>query len=327
MLRATGAAPRAVTIVKISPNGFGGFIRQDFNVSANAQGGDQANFILYDPTTDQVVLYCGNDFNGDNPAQPNRLYFFDVSSGSPVFLGDIDSSDSGAPPIASPEPASSFLQGAFDGKIYLAAGSDDDIETYRFIRIDIATRAVDGEWYPTAYGESTLTNFLYLPRFNALFNDWYGWSGNTNPGPHNYYTLVLLDRVSIFGTPLSEIVTDISALVSLTPSDLDTAELDDVVAGFVINSKTTARAAMEPLIAAYFFDAVEVDGEIVFKKRGGASVATIPQLDLGAHLSGAERPQLMTTIRQQELEMPYEVEVAYVDPEFEIGRASCRERV
>ncbi len=109
---------------------------------------------------------------------------------------------------------------------------------------------------------------------------------------------------------LASIVTDICERAGLGSAQIDVTALDDIVDGFKITRQMPARAALEPLRQAYYFDAVENGREIVFVKRGAASVATFTADDLGA-TEGAEPAALVVPRRAQETELPAEVNVAY----------------
>src|SRR5690606_34551513 len=91
---------------------------------------------------------------------------------------------------------------------------------------------------------------------------------------------LFLNRGAGEGEVLSAIVTDLCGRAGLGLADLDAAELTDVVPGYVIGRQTTVRGAIEPLAAAYFFDGVESDDALTFRKRGRAPVAAIPRQDL-----------------------------------------------
>jgi hypothetical protein len=75
----------------------------------------------------------------------------------------------------------------------------------------------------------------------------------------------------------------------------------------------TARAALEPLQRAFYFDAIESSGKIVFRKRGGAPVMVIDQEDLAASADGDALPDDLSMTRQQEVELPAVVSVVYID--------------
>jgi hypothetical protein len=66
------------------------------------------------------------------------------------------------------------------------------------------------------------------------------------------------------------------------------------------------------LQTAYFFDAVERDGVLVFVKRGaGASIALDPN-DLGASENDSDRSRVKVE-RTQDTELPIAVDVVHID--------------
>jgi hypothetical protein len=122
---------------------------------------------------------------------------------------------------------------------------------------------------------------------------------------------LFLNRGGGEGETLSAIVSDLCDRAGLGLADIDVAELDDIVPGYVIGRQTTVRGAIELLAQAFFFDAAESDDTLRFRKRGRAPVATIPAelllpLDSQAGESWRER-------RTQEVELPERVNVVYMD--------------
>ena len=122
---------------------------------------------------------------------------------------------------------------------------------------------------------------------------------------------LFLNRGGGEGETLSAIVSDLCGRAGLGLADIDVAELDDIVPGYVIGRQTTVRGAIELLARAFFFDAAESDDVLRFRKRGRAPVATIPAelllpLDSQAGESWRER-------RTQEVELPERVSVVYMD--------------
>ena len=147
---------------------------------------------------------------------------------------------------------------------------------------------------------------MYSPRQHALIGN--GISGTSLFWLH-------LDRFSPSAVPLSDIVDDISGRVNVTAAERDTSELTDLVHGYFLSSRMTGRQALEPLASAYFFDGRESDWVADFVKRGGATVASIPEDDLGAVATpdaSGQTPELEET-RGQELELPERVDVTYSD--------------
>ena len=119
------------------------------------------------------------------------------------------------------------------------------------------------------------------------------------------------------GVLLSDIVADLSSRTPLAIAEYDTTDLTDIVPGYVVASQMEVRNAINPLRQAYFFDAVESGDQVVFVKRGGASVVTVPDADLAARPDGDQMPGLLRTVRTQEAELPRRVYVEYIDAEFD----------
>jgi len=108
---------------------------------------------------------------------------------------------------------------------------------------------------------------------------------------------------------LSAIVTDLCLESGLAAEQFDVTDLTDMVQGYARPRVMSARAAIEPLRATYFFDAVESGALIRFVKRGGAQVASLDAGELGAAIDAAVEP--VTNERTQETELPSYVGVAY----------------
>ena len=111
---------------------------------------------------------------------------------------------------------------------------------------------------------------------------------------------------------LSSIISNICTRAGLTTGQIDVTALTDSVSGYVVQ-RGTARSQLEQLMRAFFFDTVESDGKIKFVKRGGASAVSIPEDDLAAHEYGSEPPDTLITTRKQELELPVELNIEYMD--------------
>lgn len=107
----------------------------------------------------------------------------------------------------------------------------------------------------------------------------------------------------------------------LSPSDIDSTSLTDTVMGYRVSAAGSLRSGMEPLQAAWPFDAVQAGYQIKFIRRTGlSSVATIPQADLGASSDGKRAPQLVQT-REMDSQLAGRVIVTHLDStrEYDIG--------
>lgn len=120
-------------------------------------------------------------------------------------------------------------------------------------------------------------------------------------------------RVTALPTYLSEVVTDLHLDAGLTEDQLDVSALEDIVVdGYQIARQTSVRSAIDALRPVYFFDAVESGTLVKYVLRGGASVATIPDEDLGARLSTDSPGDPLTTMRKMENELPSAVNVKFI---------------
>jgi hypothetical protein len=104
-----------------------------------------------------------------------------------------------------------------------------------------------------------------------------------------------------------------------TDSDIDVTDLSDSVDGYMITKQGAARAAIEPLMQAFYFDAIESDAKIKFVKRGQSHVVSIPEDDLAAHAYGSAVPDQLIINRAQEMELPVEISIQYLDKDAAYG--------
>ena len=96
---------------------------------------------------------------------------------------------------------------------------------------------------------------------------------------------------------------------------LDAARADYLdLRGYVLSRASTIRASLDPLRAAFFFDASEIEGELQFFPSDGTPVARVPHHLLGAHQFGTDRPADYETRRTADVELPRQVTVQHLDP-------------
>lgn len=123
---------------------------------------------------------------------------------------------------------------------------------------------------------------------------------------------------------LSTIVADLSSMTSLTgegspESDAyDVTELTDEVRWYAVANQMTVRNAIDPLRRGFFFDGVESDDMVKFRKRGATdSVVTIDDDDLIAREYGTDGGDPLITTRKREQGMPRTVTLRYIDVEMD----------
>jgi hypothetical protein len=118
---------------------------------------------------------------------------------------------------------------------------------------------------------------------------------------------------------LGEVVSDICKRAGV--EDVDTSALIGAISGYVVDSPADARAAIEPLMAAYDFTAAERDGRICFFHCAEQAPLEIVQDEFAAS-SVAER----YAQRGDAAEAPIEARVRFLDPsrDYLIANASAR---
>jgi hypothetical protein len=142
---------------------------------------------------------------------------------------------------------------------------------------------------------------------------------------------IIFDRLTPGTVPLSDVLTSISERTTqLTASDIDvTGQTSVIVDGYTITRQSPARACIEQLQSAYFFDGVESDGKAKFVNRGGTSAVTIPTEDIAAYQAYGEIPDDIVITRAQEVELPKEVNVTYIakSADYQTGAQQSRRLV
>jgi hypothetical protein len=129
--------------------------------------------------------------------------------------------------------------------------------------------------------------------------------------------------------PLSDVVADLCERCDLTSSDYNVTDLSsDNVRGMVVGRQMSGRGAIQHLGGPYFFDGVESDGVLKFVKRGGSSIASLDDDDIGCY--EGEVVELWQTTRTQEEELPQKLTMMYArfDADYQQGaQYSLREAV
>lgn len=99
----------------------------------------------------------------------------------------------------------------------------------------------------------------------------------------------------------------------LTAADLDVTDLTDQVRGYRVSSLAPLRGGIDPLRKAWPFDAIQHGYKIKFKRRGGASVATITEGELDARAAGASPGVQIANTREMDLVLPKQLTAQYLD--------------
>jgi hypothetical protein len=126
---------------------------------------------------------------------------------------------------------------------------------------------------------------------------------------------------------LDAIMANILSRAGYAPADYDVTALSGAaVDGYVISTPMPARGAIESLQAYAPFDLVESAGVLVAVPRGAVPAVVVPSSEWRAGPDGKEPPPPFDVTRAQELDLPVEIDVDYIDParDFEVNCQRAR---
>jgi hypothetical protein len=119
---------------------------------------------------------------------------------------------------------------------------------------------------------------------------------------------------------LADIVGSLCERSGLTALDYDVSDIDGVeVHGYAIGGFSTARQAIAPLMAAFFFDGFETDWIMKFKRRGSDPVRELHIDDFA--VTDSRRNIALEKVRNNDKALPRYIKIDYIDHEidYEIG--------
>ena len=107
---------------------------------------------------------------------------------------------------------------------------------------------------------------------------------------------------------LASVVAEVCDRAGVT--EYDVSQLYGVVRGYAQDSGASGREALQPLMLAYGFDAVERDGKLVFQSRGGRIDHTI---DTELLANDPEADRALSLVRGSSDEIPGRVQITYLN--------------
>ncbi|MER2519726.1 MAG: phage tail protein [Bdellovibrionales bacterium] len=129
------------------------------------------------------------------------------------------------------------------------------------------------------------------------------------------------------GNGLDHIVADILNRAGCAAGDYDVAALAGIDArGYALQEPMAARAALEPLQVYAPFDLVERGGKLVAVPRHAEADLALPSGEGRAAPEGKDQPPIRAVLRAQEMDLPREVDLEYIDPSrnFEVNCQRAR---
>lgn len=119
--------------------------------------------------------------------------------------------------------------------------------------------------------------------------------------------------VQIFSTTVGAAVRRLALESRLDSADIDVTELSMRLRGLIVSQAGPAVGAIEQLARVFQFEGVEEDDQLYFRRRGGATVATIASDECAAGIDKATDNAIVVT-RMQEIELPRRLSVSAPDP-------------
>lgn len=148
-------------------------------------------------------------------------------------------------------------------------------------------------WVPAYRG------LCYVVFEDLLLTDW----GNRIPN----FTF----EISTGTQTVHSVLDDLCEQVGIDESDTEFTDTDTTVQGFVLAQRAAVRDIIDPLLRVYAIDLTEFGGKINAIRRGGASVATIPESDLGAVAGNTNSQDFMSTRVLMDTDLPYRLDLTY----------------
>lgn len=101
---------------------------------------------------------------------------------------------------------------------------------------------------------------------------------------------------------------------------------DYTLKGYAITSETNCWDAIKPLLPVFRVDVGEVGGQLRFYQRQQSMRATIPLMDMAAHIYGDDQSDLIRYSRSTDIDLPKETSFTFVDParDYQANTASSK---
>jgi hypothetical protein len=200
--------------------------------------------------------------------------------------------------------------------LFIALDSSDNLLYIDHSTLAVQSTIAEQEWFAATLG-GNFKDAQLDPITLSLVCTPPGGGGNYSTFSFRIY----LNRQEVASETLDSIVSDLCGRAGLTSDLIDVSALSSLsVLGYAITRNSDVKSCLVPLVAAFFFDAVESDFVLKFVPRGGAVAMSIPEDDLGLD---SDKYKLVETI-SQEHDLPKAIEVLYSDPTLDYQNGKQR---
>lgn len=224
----------------------------------------EVNRIAYDPSDNTFIIFAAGVNTGYTETQ--RAVKYNPFSGEVVWSVPIDWQDSST---SGWNPMEIIVNQRFawgdwsSGRVYELNTADGTV--------NLLIRSVTAEGMPA---------FLALQggQFYNGFENSLLYTSNTTG---KELVKIYLGRQGRTAVAVSDVVVDLLQRVGVSDELIGVDDLTLLTLnGYTISNPTTLQACFSELATVFAFDVIESNGQIVYKGRGAASVATIPNADM-----------------------------------------------
>jgi hypothetical protein len=244
---------------------------------------------------------------GDNVGTSLRFHFYVVFNGDNGAIeetGQLDFGESFANPCVAYSAITDEYFVWSPGSMEYALFNASTLQVRKVVQTTVTLRnAVESTLYAGVY-------YTMQPRVDS--------------GPVGFVArrLSIGNVVTAETVPLKDVVAAECTQVGLASAQIDLTNLQGNVRGFLVTGQGSGRGAIEALMNAYQFDAVESSGKIKFVSRGLAARTTINIDDLGSHDVGQNAPTPLPFARADETLLPQRITIRYSDKDNEFQQGA-----
>jgi len=258
--------------------------------------------LAYDPSTQSIIIHQFTD--GSGTYLPEGIYRLECTTRHDLSTLRIAASRTDIVTTQNNETLNIGNTPLGDGIVYYESNGD---RLFLLNALDLATVDVI-DW------SGSIPNLL---AYNTPQGDWQS-RGLIQGVNSNGAWKLQWDRWPATGQTLDIVVADICTRHGLAAEEIDVTDLaTKTVNGFTLSRPVKARAQIESLMGAYFFEAVETDQKLVFQLKDNASLTTITEDELAAHEPGQQLPDAVLLKRKELYQLPQTVQVTCVSRELE----------
>ena len=191
-------------------------------------------------------------------------------------------------------------------------GSPDDVQYLPALDVVIAWVMAGGATLMTVFDADTFEVLLFdsTVSSNGFVR---AMAAPGDPGAVFAVGLTQAYEVQLYGSTVGAAVASLCKASGLESADFNVSELTQRLRGYLVSQVGPARSAIEQLAHAFFFEGTEQDDVLHFRRRGGATVATITATDCGAGVDNAAAFSI-TKGRAQEADLPAKLYITSPDP-------------